>query len=226
MPRRSVADLPQEYRPWDVPSHRRVARPLLAGPQPLPVLVRAATDAGIIRENAYRVASRLRRVGALRPTEHVQGRSVGLASGEHDRLRAALAAERKEYIAGQDGPSTRGGDGLAALASVGMLQHGNVVLDVHVEPDLLGKFAIALEHVARADRSLWGTLTHGREGDYLLVADARHGDVAAITLQLEACGARCTRVQISAPMNADALMAHAKSLLEADEWESPHGEIE
>jgi hypothetical protein len=220
MVQRAVGDLPREHEPWDVPGHRRLAIPLLKGPLPLAALVHAATRAGGRRENVYRAVRRLRTAGILGPPEHVQG-SIRLAPGQDKRLRAAISAHQGLHQVSHPSVALGRTDAVGqAERTTGLLRHGDVVLGVHVDRDLMTAFASALEHVAKANRSLWGSVVHGGDIDYLLVADTRDSDVMAIASQLESAGARCRRLQVSAPMGADALVAHSRRLRNAQAFES------
>jgi hypothetical protein len=219
MPQRAVADLPSEHRPWDVPGHRVVAGLLIGGPMPLPTLARMADELGVRRESAYRTVDRLRKVGAIDPPTHVRGEPVRLASGERTRLRSALAAAENAstQVAALRAPSNE----IRVHTSAGRIEHGNVLLSVHVEGDLMGAFAQALEQIAVANRSLWGAVTHGHGAAYILVADDRDGDVIALARTLEAAGARCERLQLSAPLDSQSLVAHARRIRNASVQEHP-----
>jgi hypothetical protein len=209
MPQRHVADLPDDVRPWDVHSHRCVARPLLEGPLPLATVVAEASRAGVPRENAYRVIRRLRGLGALGPQPDERGGELFLPERETARVRLALS--RAEAEAQQPGPQRR------AFADGGSVRHGDVLLEVHVSHDLMGAFAGALREVAERHPNVWAAATHGREPGYLLVTDDSRGDANVIERSLRRVGAECRRLQVSAPMTASALKAHADRLRRAGE---------
>lgn len=219
MIRRAVGDLPGEFRPWDVPSHRRLGRPLLKGAMPLAAVVDAASRTGTRRENAYRVVRRLRQAGVLKPPEHIQG-PIKLAPGQAKRLRAALAAaassEQQYDTTGEGIAASERREGEGTDSRAGRLQHGDVLIGVTVAPDLVASFASVLERVAEANPSLWGTVMHGQRADYLFVADDRDADVLAITRQFEAAGVQCCRAQASVPMDSDSLVAHSRRLRNAE----------
>jgi hypothetical protein len=213
MRQKPSADLDPEHDPWDIPGHRAVCAPLLQG-----ALTRAALHPQVAtrpRSGVYRIVNRLNERGVLRMIPGAKPAEVELVPRERKRLKAALKAADQTPPPGQVHPFASRPSDEGETNVVGLVQHGQVLLHVRVAPDLMGAFGRALERAASTYPNIWGTVASGQEGGYVLVADDRPGDPAALRRMLQQAGAECTALQASRIMSAAELIAHARRLRNA-----------